>query len=105
MNRSARKESCFSQYGCTVNQSDKESANTTGFSTFGLFIQEFILMQLQEDVLRNLCLFLGGSAPELVERNVEPLVGLSVDFVELVTLSPVVSPKWFVRKRDQHGKS
>jgi hypothetical protein len=48
-------------------------------------------MQFQEDILSNIRLFLGGSTPKLVERNVKPLVRFGMDFVELVTLLKVLA--------------
>jgi hypothetical protein len=41
--------------------------------------RKFVVVQLQEDFLCDLCLKLGGRAPKDAEAEVEPFVDIGVD--------------------------
>ena len=48
-----------------------------------LLHQVVILIELREQVLRDLCVLFGWRAPEDVEPNFEPLIDFSVNLVVL----------------------
>ena len=50
----------------------------------GLFYKMSVRVEPREDILSNLCLFLGCGTAKVIKRNAEPLVDLIVDFAVFV---------------------
>jgi hypothetical protein len=47
-----------------------------------------LFLNVQEDLLSNLCMPLGASPPEVIEPNIKPFIHLRVNFVVMVANLP-----------------